>query len=142
MKTSFKLNNQVLLLALAAVYPLQSLASAGVAQYASGQVTRTAASGGAGTLAKGAAIESGDTIVTGSEGRTQIRFSDGGVVSLAPNSQFKLTNYADEGDPAKDRFVVDFLRGGMRALTGLIGKREKANYKVVTTTATIGIRGS
>ena len=66
MKTSFKLNNQVLLLALAAIYPLQSFGSAGVAQYASGQVTRTAAAGPAGALAKGSPIESGDMIVTGS----------------------------------------------------------------------------
>jgi hypothetical protein len=30
----------------------------------------------------------------------------------------------------------------MRAITGLIGKRNRENYKVTTTTATIGIRGS
>jgi hypothetical protein len=30
----------------------------------------------------------------------------------------------------------------MRAITGLIGKRNRDNYKVTTTTATIGIRGS
>ncbi|RZJ16033.1 MAG: hypothetical protein EOO54_17860 [Haliea sp.] len=30
----------------------------------------------------------------------------------------------------------------MRAITGLIGKRNTANYRVTTTTATIGIRGS
>jgi hypothetical protein len=142
MKTSFKLNNQVLLLALAAIYPLQSFGAAGVTQFASGDVSRTAAAGAAGALSKGSPIESGDTIVTGREGRAQIRFSDGGMVSLAPNSQFKLANYDDRGDPAQDHFLVDFLRGGMRALTGLIGKRNKANYKVTTTTATIGIRGS
>jgi hypothetical protein len=142
METNFKLKNQVLLLALAAVYPLQSLAAAGVAQYTAGPVSRATATAPAAALAKGNDVDSGDTIVTGPGGRAQIRFSDGGMVSLAPNSQFRLSNYADQNDPAKDRFLVDFLRGGMRAITGLIGKRNTANYKVTTTTATVGIRGS
>ena len=30
----------------------------------------------------------------------------------------------------------------MRAITGLIGKRNRDNYRLTTTTATIGIRGS
>jgi hypothetical protein len=63
-------------------------------------------------------------------------------VSLQPNTEFKIANYVDEADPKQDRFLVDLLRGSMRAITGLIGKRNRENYKVTTTTATIGIRGS
>jgi hypothetical protein len=87
-------------------------------------------------------VESGDLITTGNTGRTQLRFTDGGMVSLQPNSQFKITSYSDAAAGKQDSFLVDLARGGMRALTGLIGKRNRENYKVTTSTATIGIRGS
>ena len=63
-------------------------------------------------------------------------------MALYPDSQFTVTRYADGAGAGEDHFVVNLLRGGMRALTGLIGKRNPANYKVVTPTAVVGIRGS
>lgn len=141
MKHPFKLKNAALLMALAAAYPLTVHAAAGVAQYAVGDVSVRRGANNI-PVAKGQAIESGDSIVTGTSGQTQIRFSDGGLVSLSPNSQFNINRYADENDSSKDSFAVSFLRGGMRAITGLIGKRKAENYKVTTNTATIGIRGS
>lgn len=141
MKHSFQLRNAVLVAALAAVYPLTALSAAGVAQYAVGDVTVRRGPASL-PVSKGQPIESGDSIVTGTSGQTQIRFSDGGLVSLTPNSQFNITRYVDENDGNRDSFAVNFLRGGMRAITGLIGKRKPENYKVTTNTATIGIRGS
>ena len=128
-------------MALAAVYPLFGHTAAGVAQFTSGDVSvrRGAALI---PLAKGRDLESGDAIRTGTGGRAQIKFSDGGIVSLQPDSQFDITKYVDAKDPAQDSFLVNFARGSMRAITGLIGKRNRDNYKVQTTTATVGIRGS
>ncbi len=141
MNQQHKLKNAMLMMALAAAYPMHSFAAAGIAQFSAGDVTlrRGAA---ADPLTKGKNIESGDAIVTGPNGRAQVKFSDGGLVSLQPNSQFNIANYADRNDPKQDAFLVDLLRGGMRAVTGLIGKRNRENFKVTTTTATIGIRGS
>ncbi len=130
-----------LFLALAAVYPLQAHAAAGIAQFTAGEVSVRKTSGAL-ALAKGGSVDSGDTIVTSDTGRAQIRFTDGGLVSLAPNSRFSIDNYVDAQDGKQDKFLVNLLQGGMRALTGLIGKRNRDNYKVMTTTATIGIRGS
>lgn len=142
--SSFKLQHTVLAMALAAVYPLQASAapSAGVAQFIVGDVNVRRADGGTAPLVKGKDIESGQAILTGASGRAQVRFTDGGLVSLQPNTEFKVANYVDKADPKEDRFLVDLLRGSMRAITGLIGKRNRENYKVTTTTATIGIRGS
>ncbi len=141
MKHPSSLRHAALWIALSSIYPLTAHSAAGVAQFAVGDVSvrRGAA---ALPLAKGQAIESGDNIVTGASGLAQLRFSDGGLVSLAPNSQFNIERYADENDADRDSFAVRFLRGGMRAITGLIGKRNHANYRVQTATATIGIRGS
>ncbi|SFU28971.1 FecR family protein [Polaromonas sp. YR568] len=144
MPSHFKLQHSVLAMALAAIYPLQASAapSAGVAQFIAGDVNVRRADGGTAPLVKGKDIESGQAILTGASGRAQVRFTDGGLVSLQPNTEFKVANYVDKADPKEDRFLVDLLRGSMRAITGLIGKRNRENYKVTTTTATIGIRGS
>jgi hypothetical protein len=144
MTSHFKLQHSVLAMALAAIYPLQASAapSAGVAQFIAGDVNVRRADGGTAPLVKGKDIESGQAILTGASGRAQVRFTDGGLVSLQPNTEFKVANYVDKADPKEDRFLVDLLRGSMRAITGLIGKRNRENYKVTTTTATIGIRGS
>ena len=140
---SFKLKQSLLILSLAAAYPLQAnAAAAGVAQFTAGDVNLRSAGGQTSPLAKGADIESGQAILTGATGRAQVKFTDGGVISLQPNTEFKIANYVDKLDGKEDRFLVDLLRGSMRAITGLIGKRNRDNYRVTTTTATIGIRGS
>ncbi len=146
MKTTRKspLQRAALSVVVAAAFPAQAMAagSAGVAQFITGDVNVQRANGRTEALAKGKPLESGESILTGNAGRAQVRFSDGGLVSLQPNTEFKIANYVDEADPKQDRFLVDLLRGSMRAITGLIGKRNRENYKVTTTTATIGIRGS
>ena len=121
--------------------PLSALAAAGRVQFATGDVQMRRDAGLA-ALASGASLETGDTVLTGATGRAQLRFTDGGLVSLYPDSEFTVTRYVDSGDPAQDSFAVSFLRGSMRAITGLIGKRNPANYKLTTPTAVVGIRGS
>lgn len=144
MTLSNHLHQTLLVLALTSAYPAQTLAAspAGVAQFIAGQVSLRGTDGKTAALTKGRDIESGQAILTGDNGRAQVKFTDGGLVSLQPNTEFKIASYADKADPQLDSFLVDFLRGSMRAITGLIGKRNRANYKVTTTTATIGIRGS
>lgn len=144
MKPFIQCRRTLLVLSIASIYPVQASAatSAGIAQFIAGDVSVRGADGKTDALIKGKDIESGQAIVTGANGRAQVKFSDGGLVSLQPNTEFKIANYVDKADPQQDRFLVDLLRGSMRAITGLIGKRNRANYKVTTTTATIGIRGS
>lgn len=141
MQSKFPSSRLALWMAAAAAWPLQGLAAAGLVQFATGEVQlRRGATESA--AVKGVEIESGDVIVTGASGRAQIRFSDGGLVALYPDSQFTVTRYADAGSATQDHFAVNLLRGGMRAITGLIGKRDASNYKVTTPTAVVGIRGS
>ena len=141
MNNPFQLKNAALLMALAAIYPLHAQGATGIAQFSVGDVNVRR---GATTipLNRGAQINSGDSITTGRAGQTQIRFSDGGLVSLAPNSQFNIDKYVDANKPEEDGFFASLLRGGMRGITGLVGKRNRENYKITTSTATIGIRGS
>jgi hypothetical protein len=139
-KLAASLATGALLLTLAA--PDRAWAEAGVTNFAFGDVSLRKANGKSDPLLKGRTVDSGDAIVTGPGAQAQIRFTDGGMVAVLANSQLKITNYADKQDPKTDNFLVDLARGGMRAITGLIGKRNHDNYKVTTNTATIGIRGS
>lgn len=130
-----------LLMGMVAAWPITGLAAAGLVQFTAGDV-QLRRGDSLSRLAKGAELDGGDVVLTGTEGRAQIRFTDGGLVALYPDSQFTVTRYADGAGTGEDHFVVNLLRGGMRALTGLIGKRNPASYKVITPTAVVGIRGS
>ena len=116
MKPEFPLANAALMLALAAAYPLPAAAaaSAGIAQFSVGEVSLRGADGKTDALVKGKDIESGQAIVTGPTGRAQVRFTDGGLISLQPNTEFKVTNYVDQADAKQDRFLVDLLRARLR----------------------------
>lgn len=120
---------------------LDGHAAAGVAQFTFGEV-QVQRSGKNTPLAKGDSVESGDVLNTGPQGRAQVKFTDGGVMSLSPDSQLVIQRYVDAKDGSQDTFLVNFVRGGLRAITGLIGKRNRDNYKVQTSASTIGIRGS
>jgi len=92
------------------------------------------------TLAKGSPVYLGDIIETASRSFAVIKFSDGGKVTLRPDSRFDINEYSDVSGQEKQSF--ELLKGGLRAVTGAIGKAkpEQVNYKARNTT--IGIRGT
>jgi hypothetical protein len=85
-------------------------------------------------------IRSGDRIRTGADGRVQLRFSDGALISLQPDSDFRVESYAFEA--ARQRGWFELVQGSMRAVSGRIGKRDREDWRLRTPTATIGIRGT
>ena len=93
-------------------------------------------------LQVGAMVENGDTLGVGDKSTLQVRFTDESVVALRANSQFRIENYKFEKNAESDRSLMALIKGGMRTITGLIGKTNNKNYAVQTATATIGIRGT
>lgn len=93
---------------------------------------------------KGSKVHAGDTLATGAGGYVRMTMTDGGEMVLRPNSQLKVENYKyEQAKPTEDSFVFSMVKGGMRTITGLIGKRgNKDAYKLDTATATLGIRGT
>jgi hypothetical protein len=85
-------------------------------------------------------IRSGDRIRTGPTGRVQLRFTDGALMSIAPDSDFRVEDYAF--DAQRQRSVHRLVHGTVRVLSGRIGKREHTDFRLHTPTATIGIRGT
>lgn len=93
-------------------------------------------------LAKGAEVGQGDMVNTGN-GRVQLRFVDGAYVSLQPQSQFRIDDFRFNGKTdGTEKGFFSLLTGGLRTITGLVGRVNRSAYQVTTTVATIGIRGT
>ena len=94
-------------------------------------------------LETGSSLFEGDTVETAEKSFAVIIFKDKGRVTLKEESQFKIEELRYVPDkPEENSAIFRLIKGGMRALTGLIGKKNKDAYKVNTPTATIGIRGT
>src|SRR3954452_19585193 len=117
-------------------------ATAALVEFTIGNASAIDAAGTARPLAKGAAVQAGDTIDTGN-GRVQLRFSDGAYVSLQPGSQFRIDEYNYNGkNNESERGFFSLIKGGLRTITGLVGRTSRRSYQVRVPVATIGIRGT
>jgi hypothetical protein len=88
-------------------------------------------------------IEAGDRVRTGSASHAQIRLTDESIISLRPDTEFAFTDYRYTGkDDGSERALLRLIKGGLRTITGLVGRRNHQNYRLETPTATIGIRGT
>lgn len=95
-------------------------------------------------LESGSSVEVGQVLITGQRTFARIKFIDGSIVTLRPNTQFKVEQLIyREAEPSADQLVMDLVKGGLRAVTGEIGKRGNQDaYQLTTPTATLGIRGT
>ena len=119
-------------------------APAGEVTHLSGPLFAVRADGGQRVLSIRSAVESGDVLVTETNTYARIRFADAGEITLKPNSRFKVENFHyDSAKPREDSAVFGLLKGGLRAVTGAVGKRgNQDSYQIKTQAATIGIRGT
>ena len=91
-------------------------------------------------LAKGSPIYLSDIIETASRSFLVIKFDDGGKVTLRPDSRFDLNEY--DANPGQEKQSFELLKGGLRAVTGAIGKSKPEQVKYTARNTTIGIRGT
>ena len=118
-------------------------AGAGSVQFAAGDVQIIGPDNVSRRAAKGDVINERDTIATGADGTAHLRMADDGVIALRPNSRITIDTFRWQGkEDGSERSVIGLVRGGFRAITGVIGRRDKSTYVVNTPTATIGIRGT
>lgn len=141
---SIRLNKKAIVLAvISALYPVVSYGAAAKVEFAIGRVSVVGSDGRERPLVKGVEINQGDTVQTTQDGRAQLRFSDGGYISLQPNTQFRVDEYNYDGKTdGGEKGFFSLLKGGLRAITGAVGHVNKETYRVNTPVATIGIRGT
>jgi len=93
------------------------------------------------TAKSGMTIDEGDTIITQSKTRVQVILKDDTIITIGAHSSFKFDNYFFDGTK-KSTLSMTMNRGFFRSVTGQIGKVAPERFKVKTSSATIGIRGT
>ncbi len=95
-------------------------------------------------LSINSAVEQGDTLVTEKKTYARIKFTDNSEISMRPGTQLKVSEYNfDQAKPKEDKAIYNLIKGGMRSITGMIGKRgDQDSYKLMTATAVAGVRGT
>jgi hypothetical protein len=115
----------------------------GTVTHLSGVLSVKRTDGSTKVLAVKSDVLEGDVLSTANDTYARIKFIDSAELVLRPNSVLKVDKYAYKADePDKDDVKFDMVKGGLRAVTGLLGKRNKERFGLNTPTATIGIRGT
>ncbi len=116
---------------------------AGHTQFVIGTVQITNSAGQTRDLMKGDPVHESDTLTTAKDGSAQIKMRDGGLIAVRSNSQLKFDSFKFTGkEDGDEKSFFSLFRGGFRAITGLIGHKNKENYRISAAGSTIGVRGT
>src|ERR1700742_1972311 len=133
---------------------------AGEVALAQGSVTDTATDGSKRELKDGDDVYPGDSFVLGSDSYLDLDLEDAGRILLRPNTSFQIKSFHYEPDAHDPNGPTDangqplikpqqpenaffrLIKGGLRAIDGVIGHSSPQNYGVETPVATIGVRGT
>ncbi|MBA2964637.1 MULTISPECIES: FecR family protein [Ramlibacter] len=94
------------------------------------------------TLGKGLELREGDRLTTAEGSSAIVKLQDGTRMTVRPNSEIVLQQYQFRENGSDNSMLLQMVRGGFRAVTGLISKGSPNAARVQTSTATIGIRGT
>ncbi|MBN2823925.1 MAG: FecR domain-containing protein [Campylobacterales bacterium] len=89
----------------------------------------------------GMVIKQGDRVTTSSNSRVQIMLKDDTVITIGASSSFAFREYRFDGT-RKSKANLKITKGYFRAITGKLAKIAPQRFRVKTTTALIGIRGT
>ncbi len=117
---------------------------AGRVLFATGDVQSVSSGGIARPLSKGDVVREGELIRTGVDSHVQLRMSDDALLALRPDSRVRLHAYrfVEQAEAGGGRASIEVLVGGLRSITGAIGRNDKQNYMIRGGKALIGVRGT
>lgn len=86
----------------------------------------------------------GDIISVEESSSVRIRFADGTELVLRPGTRLRIEDFTYRPDePEADRLSFELARGGLRAVTGAIGRRGNPDaFQGRTLVGSIGVRGT
>jgi len=90
----------------------------------------------------GLALQKGDTIVTGKNGRIGITFNDNTRFAAGPNSRINVADFAFDDTTHRGQFLTQVDRGSLAIVSGQIAKSNRDAMRVKTPTALLGVRGT
>jgi hypothetical protein len=94
------------------------------------------------TLGKGLTLKEGDRLTTSDGGSAIVKMQDGTRMTVRPNTELVISQFQYKENAQDNGMLMQLVRGGFRAVTGLIAKSSPNAARVQTSTATIGIRGT
>jgi hypothetical protein len=92
-------------------------------------------------LRVGDTVAVGERITAGPAAEGVLKMHDGGYIAVRPGAEFMAKQFVADGKPT-DTSLIELFKGGLRIISGWIGKINRQGSRVSTTTATIGIRGT
>jgi hypothetical protein len=95
------------------------------------------------SIQKNTVIRQGDTLSIPRAANAQIWMEDDSMYALARDTEFRVDEFAaPRAQGGAARSIMTLLKGGFRAVSGLISKQSGGVMEVRTTVATMGIRGT
>lgn len=82
-----------------------------------------------------------DLVTTGPVSASQLRMSDGGLLSLQADTELAIRDYRSDPTQGNSQVSLELVKGGLRTITGALPTEQK-NYRLKTPVATIGVRGT
>ncbi len=127
----------------AAPAPAEKPKPAGRVMRIAGQMVAKQADGEIRKLTLGSPVFEGDTLQSDIASHAVVAFRDGGRITLQQSSIFKVEafKYEKKGG-VQENIALRLIKGGVRVVTGLIGRANRDNYQFRMSGATIGIRGT
>src|SRR3954469_11369875 len=74
------------------------------------------------TLGQGLELKEGDRLTTSDGGSAIIKLQDGTRMTVRPNSEMVISQYRYKENAQDNGMLMQLVRGGFRAVTGLISK--------------------
>lgn len=90
-------------------------------------------------LAEGGRVHLTEYLETGDDAQAELKLDDQTKLALGPNAGLKLDEFVIGKSNGVTTISVNFLKGTFRFITGA---EKKDTYKIVTPSATIGVRGT
>jgi hypothetical protein len=87
-------------------------------------------------------VEAGDVVRTKAASRAQVKFVDGSVLTIAPESRVAVEEYLYDGSKGQRQAVLEVFRGLVDAVVTRVSKVEQPDFVIKTHTGVMGIRGS
>lgn len=91
---------------------------------------------------EGSAVARGDTLHVAPHGRAQVRLDDDSVFALGGATGLRIDDFLLPPSGKKRRALYTLQEGGIRTITGQIGKSRNDQYELRTDQGTITVQGS
>lgn len=134
---------RALLVAFATIVASTPVSSAdiGLVKVANGSV-RIERDGGSIAATVGSTLQPADVVVTGSDSSAGVTFADNSLVSLGPDSVFRIDRYAFDTTTNVGQFEGSLRKGRLAAVSGKMVRQSPGSMKIHTPSAVMGVRGT